>query len=69
MIAILRNFENPHEQKVIECKNLSISSDQDGVFIESDNYKELLADLASSGYKCNLQGKIINIEAKSIFCF
>ena len=69
MNVILRNFENPFDQKVIECNNLSISYDQDGAFIEADNYEQLFADLVASGYKCKLNGRILNIEAKSIFCF
>ena len=56
MNVILRNFNNPTEYKFFECKNVSISYDQDGVFIESDNYTDLFADLTPSGYKCKLQG-------------
>lgn len=48
MKAILRNFNKPFEQKLIECNNISISFDQDGVLIESDNYAELFADLIAN---------------------
>lgn len=69
MKVILRNFEDSAQPKLIECKGLSVSYEQNGVFIEADNYADLFADLVTSGYKCVLQGKILTIEAKSIYCF
>jgi len=69
MKVIIRNFKNRAKQKIIDASAVSISYDLPGVFIESPDIFQIKADLELDGFKCNLQGRILNVEAHSVYCF
>ena len=67
MRAIIRN--NRSGPKLIELKNLAISSTIPGVIIEVDNYLDMFMELEKEGFKPVLEGKLIHFEATGVTCF
>lgn len=68
MNIIVRN-ESRVAKLIKNVKNFSVDSNNAGVFIEVDNYKEVLEDLANNGFNPILVGRIINCDAISASCF
>lgn len=69
MKVIIRTSKNHYGGKLIEVKNLHISSDTPGVTVEADNYMELFNELDNEGFNPSIVGKLINFEASSVSCF
>lgn len=67
MNIIIRNHKSV-AKLIKNVKNLSIG-DEPGIFIEVENYKDLVDELDKEGYKPKLVGKIINLGVTSVSAF
>lgn len=67
MNVILRNLKN--KQKYVEAVNVSISQDTPGAIIEVKNPEETFLDLDKDGFKVTMEGKLLVVDCKSVYCY